>query len=78
MTLMFQKGFLTAFMYGSLPREMGRRKCVYHYVSPPMFLSMNFWVVDLILGSKSHLIERKIDNTSNKLILVQATVLKQG
>ena len=39
-------------------------------VSPPMFLYTNFWVVDLILGSKNHLIEKKIDNSSNKMIVM--------
>ena len=43
-----------------------------------MFLPINFWVVNLILDSKNHLIEKKIDNSSNKMIVMWATVLKQG
>ena len=40
-----------------------------------MFLSMNFWVVDLILSGKNHLIEKKIDNSSNKMIVMCDQVL---
>ena len=38
---------------------------------------MNFWVANLILGSKNHLIEKKIDNSSNKMIVMWAKVLNK-
>ena len=45
---------------------------------PSMFFSMNFWGVNLIFGSKNHLREKRIDNSSNEMIVIWATVLKQG
>ena len=43
-----------------------------------MFFPMNLWGVNLILRSKNHLIEKRIDNSSNKMVVMWATVLKQG